>query len=181
MRLRTTNFVVMLMKRFLLFGMMFVFAFTLSGCTLCGYLSPGETTGPTLVGECAPASDVCGNGIGWSSPNTDSHCTKADCCGWYVTTQVHDLGQSQMGPVSLFVQYAPGFGDGCSSNAIISKSADNVTWTQLASVPVSSHQLSGGGWQKFNTTIPDVRDVRYVKVQIDDCYNDWSSAEVRCG
>jgi len=179
---RAKKGLVMWMKRFILFGALLAFAVVSSGCILCGYLTGGQASGPTLVGECSLASDVCGNGRGWSSPNTDSHCTVADCCGWYVTTHVHDLGQKQTGPVSLFVRYAPGYNEGCSSNAVISKSADNATWTQLASIPVTTRDSAdGSGWQKYNTTIPDVRDVRYVKVQIDGCYNDWSSVEVRCG
>lgn len=136
----------------------------------------------TSTAECGGgkvvASDECNNGRGYSLPNTDPHCTEKDCCGWYVTTQVHDMGQIIKGDNILVVELASSFADGCQSTAIVSVSPDNEKWNEVARIQTISKQNADGSWMRQAEKLKISESFQYVKIKIDQCYNDYSKATV---
>ena len=121
--------------------------------------------------------DWCNNGIGWSIPGPgggDPHCVQVDCCNWYQTDHVHDLGLEKF--VNwILVLYTPGNFDGCQDTLTISVSTDGQQFYSLRTFPTTSVWL-GGTWQKYRKFIWDPMSVRYVKLSIPYCYNDFSWA-----
>ncbi|MCK4327862.1 MAG: PKD domain-containing protein [Candidatus Diapherotrites archaeon] len=133
-------------------------------------------------------SDTCGNGIGYSSNQGESHCKAAgtkDCCNWYQKYHVHDLGSLITVNVSINVDFKPGYGSGCVDTLKVYTSTNNVTgWVLADSVSTTSIDTSKGGgphqlWATRTHTIGDYSpDFRYVKVELGKCYNDWSYVTV---
>ena len=136
--------------------------------------------------------DECDNDIGYSygTPwpyTTNPHTClsgKSDCCGWYIQTHVHDLGQILDGTYDIYVYYRPGFNEGCTDTVKVYVSEDNQTWTQIASKSVKAHDMDGDGhypqvWQEGVLNIENYTGrFRWVKVRIPYCFNDYSSVAV---
>lgn len=129
------------------------------------------------------AWDVCNNGIGYSIPGPaggEPHCTYVDCCNWYQTVHVHDLG-SVVPIADLIVEYTPGFYDGCEDIVTIDTSADDVSWTTIASFPTHSvdecpEDPTQQCWRHYIEKFHDVMNFQYVRITIPECYNDYSAA-----
>ncbi|MCD4740092.1 hypothetical protein K8R43_02760, partial [archaeon] len=134
--------------------------------------------------------DECNNGIGYSigderysSHSKYCHTGLSDCCGWYQTAHIHDLKTAIRGPVDLHLTFKPGFYDGCSSTATISISLDDMTWREVARIPVKSVDSDGVPgypeiWKRYTHTLNNIESFRYVKIEIPKCYNDYSSVKV---
>jgi len=136
-------------------------------------------------GKTVIASDVCGNGIGSSypGPNGDptGHCKLNDCCNWYQTDHIHDLGKI-IAKGDLIIEYSPGFTAGCNDTVLVDVSPDQINWTPVASFPTTSVDTCPPNqcWKHYVKKIHNVTNFRYVHIVIPKCYNDYSAAYV-CG
>ncbi len=129
-------------------------------------------------------SDTCGNGTGYSIPGPaggDPHCQTPDCCGWYQTSHVHDLGQIFVN-VHLILEYTPGFSDGCQGTLTGGDLPDGQNWASVYTGPTTTvdldppHQL----WGTYIVCIeiPRMTPFRYVRVTVTNCYIDHSAVYV---
>lgn len=137
----------------------------------------------------ASGYDVCGNGTGWSFPES-----KAQTCGWgywheggakygyvqdccccYLKSHVHDLGEIFYDK-KVMIEYQPGWAKGCTDTMTVYASTDNQNWREI-----TSHKVSQPTWNPkttFQEKINVYGDFRYIKISIPHCYNDYSSARV---
>ncbi|MEM2963762.1 MAG: discoidin domain-containing protein, partial [Candidatus Anstonellales archaeon] len=143
----------------------------------CVYVDDTPPVGEKVVGQPnikIEASDVCGNGKGWSEPGPpQTNCNIIDCCNWYQTAHIHDLGQV-LPSGNVYMEYTPGYSEGCSDVAKFYYSSDGNSWTEFYSESVTSIWQSG--WKKYNTTQLVPAAFRYIKIEIQNCFNDYSSA-----
>jgi hypothetical protein len=142
----------------------------------------------TIISE-----DTCDTGTGYaldkvrlSDPRTCSS-GKQDCCGWYVKTHVHDLGNVSE-PVDLYVQYKTGLWSGCQDNVTFWVSGDdvveNASWELVGSKLTNSTDMDGNpvfpqAWATHSMVIRNVTTpFRWVKVSAMKCFDDWSYVTV---
>lgn len=139
-----------------------------------------DNTPPILtkeVGDPKIVTEECGNGIGWSEPGIGQpYCDIVDCCSWYQTAHIHDLG-SVLPSGDVYLEYTPGKYDGCTDTATFYYSTDGTTWTEFYSTLTISVDTCPPNkcWKKYDTTQLVPGDFRYIKIEIPNCYNDYSS------
>lgn len=131
--------------------------------------------------------EECNNGIGYSIGDSAysehpkyCHTGLEDCCGWYQTTHVHDMKGVIKEPVDMNIIMKPGYYDGCTSKATVSVSKDNQIWRTVGKTTLTSEDTDGEKgypevWKRHKLKIEDIKDFRYVRIDIPDCYNDYSS------
>ena len=149
---------------------------------VCPEPPPNVVENCTEQGGNITAWDKCNNGSGYSVPGPaggDKHCTCDDCCNWYQTSHIHDLG-SIISKSDLIVEYMPGYYHCCVDNVTIETSPDNVSWTTIATFATHSvdecPEKPDQCWKNYTRKIHDVTNFRYVNITIPKCFNDYSAA-----
>jgi len=137
----------------------------------------------------ASGYDVCGNGTGWSFPQSKTQTCGwgywhsggpkygyiQDCCCCYLKSHVHDLGKIFQDK-KVMIEYQPGWAKGCTDTMTIYASTDNQNWRKI-----TSHKVNQPTWNPkttFQEKINIYGEFRYIKISIPHCYNDYSSARV---
>lgn len=133
----------------------------------------------------AGSYEECNNGIGWSEPeNAAQECgwppgAKGhikDCCCCYLTAHIHDLGE-EINNADVEIEYRPGLYQGCTSLMNVYSSTDGEEWELFHESTVTQETWSPKTtYKELLTNVPD--SFRYIKIEIPECYNDYSSAKV---
>ncbi|MEA3342967.1 MAG: S-layer protein [archaeon] len=137
------------------------------------------------IKEAEHGYDVCNNNVGWSEPKSSAEeCGWLpgekgyikDCCCCYLTSHIHDLGDTFNANSRVEIEYMPGFTKGCTSAMNVYSSEDGKTWNLFYTAEVTQETWSPKTTYKETLTVPG--DFRYIKINIPKCYNDYSSARV---
>lgn len=112
------------------------------------------------------ASDDC------SKPSGTTTC----CC--FVPYHIHDLGQVFPTGTKIRIQWKAGtpFGSCSGGNTLFSVSTHSLSWDEIGRAPIAPRQ--GVDDKIHREEIVSLVEFRYVKVEVPNCYNDYSSAEV---
>ncbi len=128
--------------------------------------------------------DKCEYNGGWSEPNSSAaECGwppgeegfKEDCCCCYLTSHIHDMNNLfQEGTVEI--EYMPGLYKDCTSTMNVYYSEDGLNWVKFYDTTVN--QPTWSPKTTFTKTITVPSDFQYIKINIPNCYVDYSSARV---
>lgn len=143
------------------------------------------TTGPT----CSPRKAASErellaqrkNEPAQSLPYASDDCSKppgtTQCC-CMVPYHIHDLGQVFPSGTEIRIQWQAGTpGGSCSGgNALFSVSTHMLSWDEIGRAPIANRQ--GFADEIHREQIASPVEFRYVKIEVPNCYNDYSSAEV---
>ncbi len=149
------------------------------------YKCPDTCEDGACIKEGERGYDVCNNNIGWSEPESaaqDCHGHGGyikDCCCCFLTSHIHDLSDTFNANSRVEIEYMPGFTKGCKSTMNVYSSEDGKTWNLFYTADVTQETWNPKTTYKETLTVPE--NFRYIKINIPDCYNDYSSARVLAG
>ena len=129
--------------------------------------------------------ETCENNVGYSSNPKEKHCKgHTDCCAWYQKYHVHDMGSTINSAVNIYVDIKTGLGNGCTSNTEVYTSTDKTNWNKVGQFSTTSKDMDSKpgypqAWMTHTQTFKNYNtNFRYIKVQNNHCYNDWSYVTV---
>lgn len=129
--------------------------------------------------------DMCEYNGGRSLPNSSAQdCGwppgdegyKQGCCCCYLKSHIHDLGKL-FNSKEIEIRYRPGYRKGCTSPMYVYYSTGGENFTKFYGTNVTQEAWSPKTTYEKNLSVPD--QFRYIKIEIPDCYNDYSSARVQ--
>ncbi|MCD4739739.1 hypothetical protein K8R43_00950 [archaeon] len=126
--------------------------------------------------QAEPIKEECDNGIGYSIPGrSQPSCQKQDCCCCDQKAHIHDLGEITDNQTRIKIQFKLGNNRGrtCEDRLDIYVSNDTQNWEREGTTKECEDN------EKCTDSEYVSKKYRYVKLETDNCYLDWSEIEVK--